>query len=264
MWKFVTTTNNSFLRRSGFSGVSGVLLFLAAALCVPAHGQLFTDDAARELAASNAEKLENLARVVQNMRGQVASLQKTQQDADQKLRELLGKMEESSARAADKNALKEVRSQISKAVAERRTMSDKITELGEKIEEVGTYVTLPSEQELYETAFADYREKNYDKSVSGFEKVLEYYPEGPFNAGARYWMSQNFMAQKKYDEAAKAAGQIIELHGNSDKAADAMLTLADAQNNLKKTDESRQTLEDLIAKYPTSLAADKARRRLAP
>ena len=265
VWKFATTTSNTLPRSRSALGALGALgaLVLALAFAAPARGQLFGDEAARELSTANAEKIENLARVVQNMRGQLASLLQQQQASDQKQRELLGKVEEISIRGADKNALQTLQSEISRAAAERAALSKNIAALGEQFDEVSQYIELPSEQEIYESAYANYRQENYPKAGAGFKRVLKYYPDGQFNASARYWLGQNFMAQKQYEEAAETARQIIQLHGGSDKAPDAMLTLAEAQRFLEQPQKSRETLEQLIAKYPTALAADKARRRLA-
>ncbi|MBE8157891.1 MAG: tol-pal system protein YbgF [Betaproteobacteria bacterium] len=262
VWKYATTTNNTFFRGCGIAGIS-LLLALAFFAAPAARGQLFGDETARGLAAANAEKLENLARVVQNLRGQLASLLQRQQESDQKQRELLGEVQEMSARGADKDALKELQSEISRAAAERQTLARDIADLGGRFSEISEYIALPAEQEIYESAYANYRRENYEKAGAEFKKVLKFYPDGKFNANARYWLSQNFMAQKQYEEAAAAALQIIKLHGGGDKVPDAMLTLAEARRFLGRAEESRKILEELVEKYPTTLAADKARRRLA-
>lgn len=261
VWKYATTTNNIFFRGRGAAGV--LLLALAVAAAPVARGQLFADETARQTAAANAEKLENLARIVQNLRGQMAALQRKQQESDQKQRELLGKLQEMSARGAEKDALAELQSEISRAAAERETLAQGIADLGGQFNEISGYIELPPEQEIYESAYENYLQENYAKAGAEFKRVLKFYPEGQFNAGARYWLSQNFMAQKQYEDAAAAALQIIELHGGSDKVPDAFLTLAEARRFLGLAEESRKTLEELVEKYPTTLAADKARRRLA-
>ena len=48
-----------------------------------------------------------------------------------------------------------------------------------------------------------------------------------------------------------------------EKVPDAMLTMAAIQSDRGEAGKARQTLEDLVAKYPSSEAAGKARARLA-
>lgn len=261
VWKYATTTNNIFFRGRVLGAAVAVLALFGAAPA--ARGQLFSDDVARQAAADNTQKLENLAGVVQNMRNQLATLLQKQQEFDQTQRELLGKLEELAAGGANKDDLEKLRTEISNAAGERQTLAQDISNLGERFNEVSEYISLPPEGEMYETAHAYYRNENYANAGAEFKKLLKFYPEGKFNAGARYWLSRNFMAQKQYREAADAALLVIELHGDGDKAPDAMLTLAEALRFLERPEESRKTLEELVAKYPTTLAADNARRRLA-
>ena len=49
---------------------------------------------------------------------------------------------------------------------------------------------------------------------------------------------------------------------DSAKAPDAMLNIASSQQEMNKKPAARKTLETLVARYPGSEAADKAKRRL--
>lgn len=251
-----------------FRVVRSALMKVALAALVmispPAFAQIFSDDIARETAAKNAENLDNLARVVQNLRTQLGSVSQKQQDIEQRLRELSGAIEEARTRLADKRTLQNLETTVSRAADERDRIAAEVAELSENFSEIHQFISLPEEQELYETAFADFQNNDYPKAVSGFRRVLKFYPDGQFNANARHWMSQSFLNSKQYAEAADMARQILSLHAGSDKAPDAMLTLARAQQNLAQKEESRATLEALISAHPTTLAADRARQMLSP
>jgi TolA-binding protein len=56
---------------------------------------------------------------------------------------------------------------------------------------------------------------------------------------------------------------LLATYPDSQKVPDAMLNIASCQVELGDTAGSRRTLEDLVAKYPVSEAAGKARQRLA-
>lgn len=266
VYKSATTTNNFRSRFAVRASVALAALLFAVFFPPSALAQLFGDDAARDLAGRNAAKLEDLARIVENMRGQLGEMTQKQQAIDRHLRDLAGQMEESAAAVAGGNReeLKALEASLSRAAAERGKLAEDFAALRQQFAEVNKFVDLPPEQEFYESAFADYRSEKYAAAVEGFQQALKYYPEGKFNASARYWMSRSFLALDEYDSAAEAARQLIELQKDGDKAPEAMLTLAQAQRGLGQEEESRATLEALLAAHPTTLAADKAREMLSP
>lgn len=252
-----------------FGSARRLALLLTLALVVPASAQIFSDDAARQQAAKNAQELETLTRVVQNMRTRLGAVSQQQQVLAQEIRELSGAIQEAGAlnrqegKTLEQRLLEKVRVRLAEAETTRQALSDKITELNKQVADMGQYIQLPPEKDMYAAAFGAYQKRDYAEAEAGFGRMLKYYPKGQFNANARYWMSQGFVAQKKYTEAAEAARQIIALHGASDKVPDAMLILAQALHKLDMPDKSRETLRQLIERYPTTLAADKA-RQLSP
>ena len=54
----------------------------------------------------------------------------------------------------------------------------------------------------------------------------------------------------------------MSAYPDSAKAPDAMLNIASSQQEMGKKPAAQKTLESLIAKYPGSEAAEKAKRRL--
>ena len=243
------------------------LLVLSVLATMSATAQdFFSDTVAREQTAKNSEQLENLARVVQNMRDQMSSISQQQQAIDQRLRDISGQVEESLVHAINENGQNikaELSAELLQTGIERQKIHDDLNLLRQEFAKL-TQSMSPPEQELYAAAFGNYQQKNYVDAVAGFEAMLRYYPTGQFNANARYWMSESFLAQSLYERAAQTAQQLINLDGENDKKPDAMLTLARAQAGLLQPEDSRRTLEELIVAYPTTLAADKARQLLSP
>jgi TolA-binding protein len=66
-----------------------------------------------------------------------------------------------------------------------------------------------------------------------------------------------------YPSAIAAQQKLLVTHPDHLKAPDAMLILANAHSAQGDAGAARRTLEDLIAKYPLSEAAEKAKQRLA-
>ncbi|MGI9297246.1 MAG: tetratricopeptide repeat protein [Gammaproteobacteria bacterium] len=262
MWKFATTTNNPRSPRPAARAL--VALAVAAFAVIPASAQIFSDDVAREQAARNAEKLADLARIVENLRGQLGAMAQERQASDRRLRELSGQIEELAAAGAGKTELKTLETSAARAALERTKIAEDLAALRAEFSEISAFVGLPPEQEFYDAAFADYQGEKYARAADGFQKLLKYYPDGKFNANARYWTSRSFLASGEYESAAATARRLIELHEDGDKIPDAMLVLAEALQNLGQEEESRATLRALIAAHPTTLAADRARQSLPP
>jgi len=59
-----------------------------------------------------------------------------------------------------------------------------------------------------------------------------------------------------------AQRQLVAAYPDSQKVPDALLNIASAQIELGDNGGARKTLEEIVAKYPTSEAAGKARQRL--
>ncbi|MDM5146882.1 tol-pal system protein YbgF [Candidatus Persebacteraceae bacterium Df01] len=268
---FVTTTNKHHFF---FFNVAATLL-AATFLSSPAQAQIFNDNVARKQAVENGKQIESLLGVVRsldtqvkNIRTQLVSISKKQQDTEQRLRSLSGEIEELRATndGESVNTLK-IRSQqlsVDQEQLSGRTnaLEAQLAKITQQFQEISQYVDIPEEKELYAAAFNAFQEENYEKAVRGFQRMLQYYPDGQFNANAGYWMGQAFMSLGKYQEAVNTARDTIALHGDSDKVPDAMLTLARALRNLSEKEQSVQVLEQLIDSHPTTLAADKARQLL--
>jgi TolA-binding protein len=67
----------------------------------------------------------------------------------------------------------------------------------------------------------------------------------------------------QYREAIEAERRLLGTYPESAKVPDALLIVGTAESNLGDNPAARKTFEELIAKYPGSEAADKAKGRLA-
>ncbi len=258
MWKFAITTNNPTglqygIKYSRYNIVIGCVLCVIFSAVIPAQAQIFSDEETRANSNNNSENIEKLSTIINNLRKQLGAVSQKQQTLDQRLRDLSGQVQE----------IKAEKKQTEQQVANNlRKVDERLEQLKTDIADVGESIGLPNEVEMYNIAFNEYQQQNYDKAVSDFNLILKHYPDGKFNANARYWMSQIFLSQKKYEESANLARETIQLHSNSDKVPDSMLILARALKSLDMPEESKNILSDIVQQYPTTLAADKARQLL--
>jgi TolA-binding protein len=69
--------------------------------------------------------------------------------------------------------------------------------------------------------------------------------------------------QRDYKSAIAAQRKVLSAWPDSDKAPDALLSIASSQETMGDRKNAQQTLQELIAKYPESSAAASAKQRIA-
>lgn len=95
-----------------------------------------------------------------------------------------------------------------------------------------------------------------------FQAFLQTWPDSKLAPNAWYWLGESYYALGSYDLALKSFGILLDKHAASGKAPDALLKSAYSQLELKDEAAGKQTLEQVIVKYPDSPVADMARSRL--
>jgi tol-pal system protein YbgF len=81
-------------------------------------------------------------------------------------------------------------------------------------------------------------------------------------SNAQYWIGVSYFNLKDYNKAKATQQELLKRFPESAKAPDAMLSIATVQQETGDVRSARNTLEDLIARYPGSEAAAKGRTRL--
>ena len=119
-----------------------------------------------------------------------------------------------------------------------------------------------SEQATYDAGMAALRAGNYDKAVATFREVVTNYPNGDLAANAQFWMGESYYTKGDLESAVTAYRKVLADWPGSRKAPDAMVKLGFSLSDLKRTAEARNTLEDVVRKYPGTNAAQLAADRL--
>ena len=115
----------------------------------------------------------------------------------------------------------------------------------------------------YEDAHKTFRSGNYQGAVNAFRGFIEQYPSSMLASNAQYWIGISFYNLKDLKAALGSHQQLLKRYPDSPKVPDSMLNIATIQSDLTDSAAARVTLEDIVAKYPSSEAATKARSRLA-
>ena len=245
------------------------LLLLALCVAVPAQAGLFSDDEARkqiqQLEArmlkleERALKLESdtdrqnnslmdlqgqievLNREIRNLRGQNEELARGLQDAekrekdfyvdlDTRLRHFEAK-EEATAANADWSAAGTPADAFDPALENR----------------------------AFEVAYGLFRDGKFADAVASFQEFIGKYPESVHVPNADYWMGNAQFALNDYKGALGTYQGLIKAFPGTPKAADVLFGIAECQRELKQGAAAQKTLKQLVAKYPDSEAAVKAK-----
>jgi tol-pal system protein YbgF len=252
-----------------------ILLCLSLILggCVPTSDFVDLRDEVRRLEAENrkfketeaelrkrledADRFQKAGDVVKKLdvlEAQIESLRIRQQGFDQKLGELLRRMDE-SARQEKEPALPPVKAPAPSAKADD-TAKPKAGGL-----EAPIAAFTPTA--AYNQAYNDYLKGNYDLAVAGFEEFLKKFPETSLTAHAQYWIGEAYFNKRSYSQAIEAYERVLANYPKSDKVPAALAKAGVAYAELGNAVKARVLLKRVVDEYPQSAEAALARRRLA-
>jgi len=127
---------------------------------------------------------------------------------------------------------------------------------------VATTVATDAENSDYQEAFNMFKIGRFKGAISKFKSFIENYPTSKLLPGSHYWIGNSYYAMRDFKRAIYVQTELVKDFPDSMKVPDAMLNIASSQKEINYTAASNKTLKDLIAKYPISEAAEKAKLRL--
>lgn len=119
-----------------------------------------------------------------------------------------------------------------------------------------------AESRDYEAAFNLLKTSKFKEAGVALTAFLQKYPDSSLAPNAQFWLGNAWYAQRDCRKAIEVQSYVTTKWPDSPKAPDAMLSIATCQQELGNPTGARRTLETLVAKYPTSPAAENAKQRL--
>ncbi|MCL2297247.1 MAG: tol-pal system protein YbgF [Proteobacteria bacterium] len=119
-----------------------------------------------------------------------------------------------------------------------------------------------AEQRVYDAAMELFKRGDYAGAAAAFTAFTLAHPQSPLASSAQYWIGNARFAQRDYRAAVAAQTELLQKYPDSQKVPDAMLNLASAHTELGDRATARRILQDIIARFPGSDAANKARQRV--
>ena len=121
----------------------------------------------------------------------------------------------------------------------------------------------PAKEKLYyDAAFDLIKAKDFDKASKAFTAFLGRYPNSQYAGNAQYWLGEVNLAKGDLQGAGQAFAKVSQLYPKHAKVPDSLYKLADVERRLGHTDKVKGILQQVVAQYPGTSAAQLAQRDL--
>ena len=121
----------------------------------------------------------------------------------------------------------------------------------------------PAKEKLYyDAAFDLIKAKDFDKASQAFAAFLRKYPNSQYAGNAQYWLGEVNLAKGDLQGAGQAFAKVSQLYPKHPKVPDSLYKLADVERRLGHTDKVKGILQQVVAQYPGTSAAQLAQRDL--
>lgn len=236
-----------------------LLLVLGAAL--PARAGLFDDKEARErIEAIRAEhegrllKLEAAARGQIELANQLEALKQDNARLRGQIEVLTNDLEQAQKRQRDFYVDLDTRV--------RKFEESAVAQQGAADGAQQAAVDPANETPDYEAALNLLKAGKNKEAAAAFSAFAKNYPKSGFLPSAHFWAGSALYQARDIAGASKSFAHVAETWPDDTRAPDALLGLANCQAELNDKRGAKATLERIVAKYPSSPAAQTARQRL--
>lgn len=198
--------------------------------------------------------------------------QRASEEAAQLRRSILDLQNQLEASRADMAKLRGQNEQLARDLSDyQRRQKDASVSLDERLRKFEPvpvtvdgkeFLVDPVEKREYEANLTLFRKGDFAAATNGFVDFLNRYAQTGYRASALFWLGNAQYANKDCKSAVVNFRSLISSAPAHMHAPEAMLTIASCQLEAKETKASRKTLEELIASYPNSDAANAAKDRL--
>lgn len=107
-----------------------------------------------------------------------------------------------------------------------------------------------SPAEVFNMAYSDYRNGNFELAIDGFKMYIEQFPESPLVDDSLYWVGECYFSQKKHEEAIEQFNELILNYPRGDKIPAAYLKKGLSLAELGKKEEALSVFKLLVSKFP--------------
>ena len=246
------------------------LILLVSCFAVPAQAGLFSDDDARKLIQQLEERVLKLEDAARQQTKSMLDLQGQIEALNGELRKLRGQNEElahglQDAEKREKDFYVDLDTRLRHFESREEAASASA--------ELPVSAVLPAvladpsdpalENRAFEAAYGLFKSGNHNNAVKAFQEFINKYPESVHVPNANYWLGNAQFTLKDYKGALDTFQGLLKAFPGIPKAAEVLFNIAGCQQELKQNEIAQKTLKQLVAKYPDSEAASKAKKLIA-
>ena len=244
---------------------------LGLAACLPAQAALFGDDEARKAILELRAKVDANRQSGDSALAELRHQQETQDSNSRRVvLELANQVEALRAELAQLRGQNE---QLVRDVTElQRQQKSTLTLVDDRLRSLEPvrvsqdgvdFTVQPREKAEFDTAMVALRAADFDKAADLYGQFMRRYPDSGYLPAALYWQGNARYASRDYKPAIDSYRALIAKVPNHARVPEAMLAIANCQQELKDAKAAKRTLEELFKSYPKSEAGIAARDRLA-
>lgn len=119
-----------------------------------------------------------------------------------------------------------------------------------------------SPQRMYDTAWADYTNGQWELAVEGFEAYLRTFPRSELADDAQFYIGQTRYADGRFQESVAAFDDVLLNFPDGDVVPEASYKRGLALDRLGETERARQAFQLVIENYPDSTMATLAQQAI--
>lgn len=123
-------------------------------------------------------------------------------------------------------------------------------------------VIQPGPEELYQEAQNLFMSDRLSDSRERFAAFILSYPKHTLSDNAQYWIGETYYSEKDYQKALIEFKKVVDNYPSENKAADALLKVGFSYLELNNREKGLEVFKIVMEQYPSSAAANKARIKL--
>jgi tol-pal system protein YbgF len=117
-------------------------------------------------------------------------------------------------------------------------------------------------EKAYSAAYQTFKEGNYDKAMTEFQKFLTDYPDSEYSDNAQFWIGECYFFKKNYEQAILEYEKVVKNYSSGNKVPYALLKQGLSFLNLRDKTSAKLLLQQVIKDYPNTNQARIARSKL--
>jgi tol-pal system protein YbgF len=110
----------------------------------------------------------------------------------------------------------------------------------------------------YDEAVRAFVEQQYEDSIQYFRNFIHADATSSYADDAQYWIGESYLRKGMYSNAIKEFNQVVLRYGSGDRAAPALLKLAQVFSKIGDQVDARLSLQKLVNRYPGTPEATQA------